>query len=219
MHFISDNDILFTEMQPCAKRECGMVGLIVVSVFVALLVVLVIGIYNKLVRGRNEVKNSFSQIDVQLKRRYDLIPNLVETAKAYLKHESETLTAVVSARNAAAGAEARAAANPSDAGSMQALSKAEGALQGAMGRLLAVFESYPDLKADSTMNSLMEELKSTENRIAFARQHYNDSVMEYNNSREQFPAVLFAGPLGFQAAASFEIENPQEREPVRVAFS
>jgi LemA protein len=173
-------------------------------------------LYNGLVTKRNAYRNAFSQIDVQLKRRYDLIPNLVETAKAYLTHERGTLEAVVAARNAAAGAAGRAAASPGDPGAMARLASAEGALAGSLSRLLAVAEAYPDLKANQTMASLMEELSSTENRIGFARQAYNDAVMTYNNARETFPGNLVAG--GFAAAQLFEMEAPAERAPVKVAF-
>jgi LemA protein len=184
-----------------------LLGLAAAAVFAA------ISIYNGLVTGRNAYRNAFSQIDVQLKRRHDLIPNLVETAKAYLKHERETLEAVVSARNTAVRT---AAANPGDPQAMQGLSSAEGALTGSLSRLLAVAESYPDLKANHTMAQLMEELSSTENRISFARQAYNDAVMSYNNSRETFPGMILAG--GFPAAQSFAVEVPAEREPVKVSF-
>ncbi len=173
-------------------------------------------LYNGLVTRRNAFGNAFSQIDVQLKRRYDLIPNLVETAKAYLAHERGTLEAVVAARNAAAGAAARAASRPGDPQAMAGLSSAEGVLAGSLSRLLAVAEAYPDLKANQTMASLMEELSSTENRIGFARQAYNDAVMAYNNARETFPGLLVAG--GFPPAQPFEIEATVERAPVRVAF-
>ena len=174
-------------------------------------------LYNGLVTKRNAYRNAFSQIDVQLKRRYDLIPNLVETAKAYLKHERGTLEAVIAARNAAAGAAGRAAASPGDQAAMAGLVTAEGALAGSLSRLLAVAEAYPDLKANQTMASLMEELSSTENRIGFARQAYNDAVMTYNNARETFPGNLVAG--GFAAAQLFELEaQATERAPVKVAF-
>jgi LemA protein len=174
--------------------------------------------YNRLVAYRNRYKNAFSQIDVQLKRRYDLIPNLVETAKAYLKHERETLEAVIHARNQAASAAGRAAAQPGTAAAMAGLATAEGALSGALGRLFALAESYPDLKANQTMAQLMEELTSTENRVSFARQAFNDSVMEYNTAREVFPNSVLAGMFDFQPAVLFEIENPAEKEAVRVAF-
>lgn len=185
----------------------------------ALLVVFAIGTYNSLVGLRNRYRNAFAQIDVQLKRRYDLIPNLVETARGYLKHERETLEAVVAARNAAVRAEQRASAQPGDPAAMQALQGAEAMLGGALGRLLALREAYPDLKADRTMGRLMEELATTENRIAFARQAYNDAAMRYNTARERFPAVLIAGPLGFGPAHLFEVDSLEEREAPRVSFS
>jgi len=189
--------------------------LVVVAVLVAA-VVFVVGLYNGLVRLRNTSRNAFSQIDVQLKRRHDLIPNLVETAKAYLKHERETLEAVVRARGAAVTATAVAAASPGDPAAMKGLAGAEGALGASLSRLLAVAESYPALKADATMTRLMEELSSTENRIAFSRQAFNDSVMAYNTARETFPGMLLAG--SFAAAAPFEISAAAERETVKVAF-
>jgi LemA protein len=189
--------------------------LVVVAVLVAA-VVFVVGLYNGLVRLRNASRNAFSQIDVQLKRRHDLIPNLVETARGYLKHERETLEAVVRARNAAVTATAAAAASPGDPAAMKGLGGAEGALGASLSRLLAVAESYPALKADATMTRLMEELSSTENRIAFSRQAFNDSVMAYNTARETFPGMLLAG--SFAAAAPFEITAAAEREPVKVAF-
>ena len=176
-----------------------------------------IGIYNGLVTARNGYKNAFAQIDVQLTRRYDLIPNLVEVAKGYMKHESETLEAVIAARGAAMSGLSAAKANPGDAGAMQQLGAAEGQLGGALGRLMMVSESYPDLKANQTMMQLSEELTSTENKVAFARQAYNDSVMSYNNRREVFPASLIAG--SFQAAALLEITEPVKREAVKVSFS
>ncbi len=173
--------------------------------------------YNKLVGLRNRFKNGFSQIDVQLKRRYDLIPNLVETAKGYLKHERETLEAVIAARNQAAGAAKKAASDPAEASSIQSLIGAETALGGALGRLMAVFENYPDLKGNENMLALQEELSSTENKIAFARQAYNDAVMVHNTTREEFPAnVVFKS---FKQAALFELEAPAEERKVRkVAF-
>jgi len=178
-----------------------------------------VGVYNGLVTLRNRFKNAFAQIDVQLKRRYDLIPNLVEVAKGYLKHESETLEAVVAARGAAVSAGQKAAADPSDPAAMKALSGAESQLAGAMSRLMVVVESYPNLKANETMMQLSEEMTSTENKVSFARQAYNDSVMQYNTTREQFPAVIFAGALGFQAAELFEITNVAERDAPKVKFS
>jgi LemA protein len=192
--------------------------LLSVAGLAVLIVLWVIGQYNGLVRGRNAFRNAFAQIDVQLKRRYDLIPNLVETAKAYLKHERETLEAVIAARNQAAGACAAAAANPGSPAAMASLAQAESGLGGVLGRLFAVSEAYPELKANSTMMQLTEELTSTENRIAFARQAYNDSVMSYNNAREMFPASLVAGLFQFAAASLFEVTREQEREGVKVQF-
>jgi LemA protein len=184
--------------------------LIILGILVLITVIVVfwvIGLYNRLVELRNRFKNAFAQIDVQLKRRYDLIPNLVETAKGYLKHERETLEAVIAARNSAQSAGQRAAANPDDPSAIKGLMGAETALTGAMGRFFALAEAYPDLKANQNMMQLTEELTSTENKIAFARQSFNDSVMRYNTSREQFPAVLIAGTFGFQHAELFEIQN------------
>jgi len=195
-----------------------MSGWIVVLIVVAVLAVFVIGLYNKLVTMRNRFKNAFAQIDVQLKRRYDLIPNLVETAKGFLKHERETLEAVIQARNQAVGANRAAAGNPADAQALQGLMGAEGALQGALGRLMVVVERYPDLKGNQQMSQLMEELTSTENKVGFARQSYNDAVMAYNIARERFPAVVLAGALGFQPAALFEIVAAAEREAPKVTF-
>jgi len=194
-------------------------ALVGVGVLLVVLVLVVIGIYNKLVVLRNRFKNAFAQIDVQLKRRYDLIPNLVEVAKGYLKHERETLEAVVQARNLAANAGEKAAANPGDPGAMKSLGRAEGALGGALGRLFAVFENYPDLKANQNMLDVQEELKTTENKIAFSRQAFNDAVMRYNTAREVFPAVMFAGMFGFQEADLFEIEEEGQREAPKVSFS
>ena len=192
-------------------------GLIFLGLIV-LFVLFLVGIYNSLVTLRNRFKNAFSQIDVQLKRRYDLIPNLVETAKAYMKHERETLEAVIQARNQAVSAEGRAAANPADANAMKGLMGAEAALTGAVGRLFALMESYPDLKANQNMAQLTEELTSTENRVAFARQAYNDAVTEYNISREKFPNVIIANSMGFTAAQVFEVETKEERQAPKVQF-
>jgi LemA protein len=192
-------------------------GLILLGLIVVFVLFLV-GIYNNLVTLRNRFKNAFSQIDVQLKRRYDLIPNLVETAKAYMKHERETLEAVIQARNQAVTAEGRAAANPGDANAMKGLMGAEAALTGAVGRLFALMESYPDLKANQNMAQLTEELTSTENRVAFSRQAYNDAVAEYNTSREKFPNVIIANSMGFTAAPFFEVETKEERQAPKVSF-
>ena len=193
-------------------------GWIVLAVIVVL-VVWAISIYNGLVTLRNRFKNAFSQIDVQLKRRYDLIPNLVETAKAYIKHERETLEAVTRARNTALAAAQAAGAKPGDPQAMQSLGQAEGALTGVLGRLLAVAESYPELKANQNMLALQEELSSTENKVAFARQAYNDSVMEYNTRRESFPDTVFAGMFGFGPAELLQsTESADERRAPKVSF-
>ncbi len=191
---------------------------IIFTAAVILVIFMSIGVYNKLVTLRNRFKNAFAQIDVQLKRRYDLIPNLVETAKGYIKHERETLEAVVKARNQAAVAEGKASARPDSPEAMKDLIESESLLGGAMGRLLVTVERYPDLKANQTMSQLMEELSSTENKISFARQSYNDAVMAYNTKREVFPSVLIAGPLGFREAVLFEIKDSQERESPKVSF-
>jgi len=185
---------------------------------VIVVVMLVISIYNKLVALRNRFKNAFAQIDVQLKRRYDLIPNLVETAKGYLSHERQTLEAVTNARNQAASAIKAASQNPGDPNAMKGLMGAESMLTGALGRLLVTVEQYPDLKANQTMMQLMEELSSTENKVAFSRQAYNDAVMVYNTTREVFPNVMFAGMFGFTPAALFEITAEAEREAPKVSF-
>lgn len=178
-----------------------------------------VAIYNGLVQLRNRFKNAFAQIDVQLKRRYDLIPNLVEAAKGYMAHERETLEKVITARGAAMGAAQKAAAAPGDAAAMQGLAQAEGALGGAMSRLMAVFEAYPDLKANQNILQVQEELSSTENKVAFARQAYNDSVMEYNTKRESFPDTIFAGMFGFTAATLLEAtESAEERKAPKVSF-
>ena len=193
-------------------------GTIVFLVIIAALIVYFVMVYNRLIALRNRFRNAFSQIDVQLKRRYELIPNLVETAKSYMKHERETLENVIQARNGAAKAADRVGADPADADAMRKLLGAEGVLGGAMGGFFALAENYPDLKADATMTQLMEELSSTENRVAFARQAFNDAVMDYNTHREQFPNNLISGFFNFREAEFFEIEEPQVREPVRVSF-
>jgi LemA protein len=190
----------------------------VLFVIVLVLGLWVTGIYNSLVALRNRFMNAFAQIDVQLKRRYDLIPNLVETAKGYLKHERETLEAVIKARNIALAASQSAAANPADANALRGLVTAETGLAGALSRLMVVSEQYPDLKANQNMMQLTEEMTSTENKIAFARQAFNDSVMTYNTTRETFPNVIFAGMFGFQTAELFKIEDPTERNAPKVSF-
>lgn len=190
----------------------------VVALLIVIMIVMVIGIYNGLVQLRNRFQNAFSQIDVQLKRRYDLIPNLVEIAKGYMSHERETLEAVIAARNTAMSAEKAAAANPGDASAIRGLAGAESQLGGALSRLMMVAEAYPDLKANQNMMSLQEELSTTENKVAFSRQGYNDAVMRYNTTREQFPAVMLAGMFGFQPAELFEISNEKEREAPQVKF-
>lgn len=179
-----------------------------------------VGIYNALVTARNAYRNAFAQIDVQLQRRFDLIPNLVETAKGYLKHERETLEAVIAARSAAQAGLAAAKANPGDPEAMAMLAAGQGQLNGVLGRLLAVAEAYPDLKANQNMMQLSEELTTTENKVAFARQHYNDAVMSYNNRREVFPSSLVAGVFNFAPAALLEIpaDRPEVRDAPKVQF-
>ena len=196
-----------------------MITLLVLAGLAAVLFLWIAGSYNALVTLRNRFKNAFAQIDVQLKRRYDLIPNLVETAKGYLKHERETLEAVIAARNTAFAASKAAAANPADAGAMKGLLGAEAGLAGAMSRLMVVAEAYPDLKANQNMMQLTEELTSTENKISFARQAYNDAVTTYNTKRETFPTNLIAGLFNFAAAQLFEVENAAERNAPQVKFS
>ena len=188
-------------------------GVIVLAVF------FVIGLYNGLVTARNAYKNAFAQIDVQLTRRHDLIPNLVETVKGYLAHERNTLEAVINARNTAVAGLKAAAANPGDPSAVQQLAGAENALTGALGKLFALAEAYPDLKANRNMMQLSEELTTTENKVAFARQAYNDSVMGYNNRREVFPSSIVAGMFTFLPAQLLEIESPQKREVPKVAFT
>lgn len=192
---------------------------IVTLIIAAALLFWGVSLYNRLVALRNQIRNAFSQIDVQLQRRYDLIPNLVETAKTYLKHEKETLTAVIDARNRAVTAERNVMSNPSSGQAVQALSAAETALTGAMGKFMALAESYPDLKANTTMNELMEELASTENRVAFSRQAFNDAVTAYNTAREQFPGNIVAGFGKFTAAEEWKVEDSRAREAVKVSFS
>jgi len=194
------------------------IGLICVVLVIAVLAGVIAAMYNGLVRARNGYRNAFAQIDVQLIRRHDLIPNLVETAKGYIKHERETLEAVVAARTAAVSAQAAASGKPGEPGAMQQLAGAENVLTQTLGRLFALAEAYPDLKANQNMMQLSEELTSTENRVAFARQAYNDSVMAYNNRREVFPSSLIAGMFGFTPAALFEVDDPQQRQAPQVSF-
>ncbi len=196
--------------------------LIVLGIFVVVVLGIVwyaIGGFNKLVTLRNRYKNAYSQIDVQLKRRYDLIPNLVETAKGYLKHESQTLENVTKARNIAYAASQAAAANPGDASTMKNLVTAESGLGATLSRLMVVSEQYPDLKANQNMMQLTEELTSTENKISFARQAYNDSVMTYNTDRERFPTNILAGAFNFAPAELFVIDKPEQRDAPKVSFS
>lgn len=191
---------------------------IVAGVVVVVFLLFAVGLYNSLVALRNRYKNAFSQIDVQLKRRYDLIPNLVETAKGYMRHERETLEAVVNARNSAVTASQRAAVSPGDTAAMNGLNLAETQLSGALGRLFALAEAYPDLKANQNMLALQEELTSTENKVAFARQSFNDAVTSYNTEIQKFPNNVLAGMTGFAPAQLFETESPKEREAPRVSF-
>ena len=196
-----------------------MITLIVIGGIILVLIVVVAGIYNGLVIGRNRYKNAYAQIDVQLKRRYDLIPNLVETAKGYMKHEKETLEAVITARNSAVTANQQASGNPGDPAAMKELAGAEAALTGTLGRLFALAENYPDLKANENMIQLQEELTSTENRVAFSRQAFNDAITEFNTRCETFPANLIARSFGFHPAELLEsTESPEERKPVKVSF-
>ncbi|MGY0236660.1 LemA family protein [Longispora urticae] len=197
----------------------GLLITVICLVVVVLVVVgYAVGVYNGLVRARNAYKNAFAQIDVQLKRRHDLIPNLVEVAKGYMKHERETLEAVIAARSGAVSAQTRAAANPGDPAAMAELAGQENILSQTLGRLFALAEAYPDLKANQNMMQLSEELASTENRVAFARQAYNDAVMAYNNKREVFPSSVLAGMFNFAPAALFEVDEPGEREAPKVQF-
>jgi LemA protein len=190
---------------------------IIFLVILALPIGYAIYIYNQMVSYRNRVRNAFAQIDVQLQRRYELIPNLVENAKAYLEHERETLTGVIEARNQAKAAEEKAAQQPENGAAMQQLAQAEGGLSQALGKLFALNEDYPELKADQTIQELSDELTSTENKVAFARQHFNDTVMTYNTYRESFPNNLLAGPFGFSPAEQLEPDNKEAiREPVQV---
>ena len=205
-------------MMLLAEMSTGTIALLAVAGVAVLFLLYFISAYNGLVTLRNRYKNAFAQIDVQLKRRYDLIPNLVETAKGYMKHERETLEAVIAARNQAVTAGQRAAANPGDPSAMQALSGADAQLTGTLSRLFALAESYPDLNANQNMLQIQEELTSTENKVAFSRQAYNDAVMQYNTARESFPTVIIAGMAGFTEARLFEIEVATQREAPKVSF-
>jgi LemA protein len=195
-----------------------MAVLIVLLLLAAIIVFFVIGQYNGLVGLRNRYTNAYAQIDVQLKRRYDLIPNLVETVKGYMKHERDTLEAVIAARNSALKVGEKASANPGDANTMREMAATDAALNTSLGRLFALSEAYPDLKASRNMESLQEELASTENKVAFARQGYNDAVMRYNTARESFPASILAGMFRFEPAAAWVLDEPAQREAPKVSF-
>ncbi len=190
----------------------------ILLILIIVIAIFAIGIYNRLVSSRNRVKNAFSQIDVQLTRRYDLIPNLVEAVKGYMQHERQTLEEVIQARNAAASGLKAAAADPSDPAAIKALAAAETTLGGALGRLFALAEAYPDLKANENMMQFQEELASTENKVAFSRQAFNDSVLSYNNTRETFPNNLVANSFNFKMAELLEIESENMREAPKVEF-
>ena len=193
--------------------------LVIIGVVLLILIMIMVSIYNRLVRGKHQYVNAFAQIDVQLKRRYDLIPNLVETAKGYAKHEKETLDAVIKARNTAMSALESVSGNVGDPSAMQALGDAEAGLLGALGKLSVVVEDYPDLKANTSMEQLMEELSSTENKVAFSRQAYNDAIMSFNIARASFPAVMFAGMFGFTEVGQLDIRfEPGGREAPKVEF-
>lgn len=196
--------------------------LIILGSLVALIVIVIlwgIGIYNRLIELKNRFVNGFAQIDVQLQRRYDLIPNLTETAKTYMQYEQKTLTMIIEARNQAKEAATNAAAMPDNAQTMEKLNVAESTLTASMGKFFALVENYPDLKANQTMQQLMEELTTTENKVSFARQAFNDAVMFYNTYRTQFPAVIIAGMYGFESAKHFELSDPKAKEPVKVSFN
>ena len=210
-------EIILAEPTTLVLGALAIVGILVIAVII--FAVFVIGVYNKLVTMRNRYKNAYAQIDVQLKRRYDLIPNLVETAKGYMAHERGTLEAVTAARNIAYAASKAAAANPGDATAMKNLVSAESGLGGTLSRLMMVSEQYPDLKANQNMMQLTEELTSTENKISFARQAYNDSVMVYNTDREVFPSNLIANTFNFTAAELFVVDQPAQKDAPKVSFS
>lgn len=218
---MNNPEIILAEQTGVAVASIGtMVVLLIIFAVVAVVIIgSIIGIYNKLVTMRNRYKNAYAQIDVQLKRRYDLIPNLVETAKGYIKHERETLEAVTQARNIAYAASKTAAANPGDASAVKNLAAAESGLAGTLSRLMMVSEAYPDLKANQNMMQLTEELTSTENKISFARQAYNDSVMTYNTDREVFPANIIAGMFNFGPAELFVIDKPEQKDAPKVSFT
>jgi LemA protein len=218
---MTTTDTILAEQAGVAIAGIGtLVVLLIIFVVVAIVIIgFVVGVYNKLVTMRNRYKNAYAQIDVQLKRRYDLIPNLVETAKGYIKHERETLEAVTQARNIAYAASQTAAANPGDATAVKNLSAAETGLSGTLSRLMMVSEAYPDLKANQNMMQLTEELTSTENKISFARQAYNDSVMIYNTDREVFPSNFIAGMFNFGPAELFVIDKPEQKDAPKVSFS
>jgi len=192
--------------------------LLVLVALVAVPAILAAGTYNSLVRLRNRYRNAFAQIDVQLKRRHDLIPNLVETAKAFMQHERETLESVIQARNMAESARERANGQPGDEASMKELANAEAGLGGVLGRLFALSESYPDLRSNENMLRVQEELTSTESKVAFARQSYNDAVMNFNNKLESFPSNVIAGFFNFEPASPFEVSDESEREAIEVDF-
>ena len=194
-------------------------GTIITLVVIFIIIFYVVGIYNRLVALKNRFKNAYAQIDVQLTRRYDLIPNLVETAKGYMAHEKETLEAVIQARNQAVSANQAAAKNPDDSGAIQGIVGAEAMLTGTLGKFFALSESYPDLKANETMNNVMEELSTTENKVAFSRQAYNDSVMTYNTYKEQFPNNMISNQFNFNDAELFEVDDPEVKKAVKVSFS
>ncbi|MFK7789998.1 MAG: LemA family protein [Phycisphaeraceae bacterium] len=196
----------------------AIISLVIGLVILAILVFWIMGMYNKLVKFRERCRNAFSQIDVQLKRRHDLIPNLVETAKGYMAHEKDTLEAVLQARASATQAQINVNGDPTKGADMQQLAQAEGQLTGALGRLMAVAEAYPDLKANQNMMQLTEELTTTENKVAFSRQAYNDSVNTYNEYKQTFPPVIFANIFGFESAEYFEIEEPSEKQAPKVSF-
>lgn len=196
-----------------------MTSFLIFLAIIAAIVMWGVGIYNRLVNERNGVKNAFAQIDVQLTRRYDLIPNLIEAVKGYMKHERETLDAVITARNAASSSLDAAKADPSNALAMQELGASEGALTGALGRLFALSEAYPDLKANQNMMQFQEELTSTENKVAFSRQAFNDTVLQYNNSVQNFPNNLIAGFFSFALASFLEIDSEEKRDVPEVSFT